>query len=424
MAAYKKLSGARVAIQSVPVLQDDFATLYPSVGHPGYIARSSSSTPELTLHAATGGIAKTFTKDLLISPATRDVHDVRHEVVAAASSTSAARAQDFLSELKAPSSAKAYGSYKDLVNDSTVDIIYIATPHSHHYQHARLALEAGKHVLIEKPVTVNVEQFVVLQDLAKKKERFMMEAVWTRFFPLSREVVDFISQGKLGEIKRVFADFSFWNDVEKEFGTSHRMVNMDLAGGALLDLGIYSLTWLFQAIYHTKPEAERKAPSVVSAVAKYKDTGCDEQTTVLLDFGGSHGVATTSIRVASTPNVEYNTQDDIRIQGTLGDLTVNYAPRPRTYTLTPASSASRGTPGAFKHETKEFDDGPGGGHGMFWEADECARCVRDGRLQSDVIGWKESEEVLRVMDEVRKQHDIVYPGSLEKTEYPLDGFGL
>jgi predicted dehydrogenase len=378
----------------------------------------------LTTNAATGGIAKQFTRDLLIAPSTRSVYDVCHEVVAAASSTSASRAQNFLKELNAPSSAKTYGSYKDLVNDSDVDIIYIATPHSHHYQHVRLALEAGKHVLVEKPATVNAAQFAILQDLAQTRNLFLMEAVWTRFFPLSLEVVDFIASGKLGEIKRVFADFSFWIDVESEFGTSHRMVNMDLAGGALLDLGIYSLTWVFQALYHAQAGNKRTAPTVVSAVSQYEKTGADEQTTVICDFAGAHGVATTSIRVASTPNAEFNAQDDVRIQGTLGDLTINYAPRPRTYTLTPASSSSRGTLASFKHETKEFDDRPGGGHGMFWEADECARCVRGGKTESAVMGWKESEEVLKVMDEVRRQHGIVYPGGLESVEYPLEGFGL
>ncbi|KAH7411848.1 dimeric dihydrodiol dehydrogenase [Phaeosphaeria sp. MPI-PUGE-AT-0046c] len=368
---------------------------------------------------ATGGIAKQFTKDLLIHPSTRSVQDVKHEVAAAASSTSASRAQDFLTQLNAPSTAKAYGSYQELVNDPDVDIIYVATPHSHHYQHARLALEAGKHVLLEKPATVNVEQFVILQDVAKKHNRFLMEAVWTRFFPLSLEVVDFISSGKLGQVKRVFADFSFWNDVETEFGTSHRMVNMDLAGGALLDLGIYSLTWVFQALYRAQPAEKRTAPGVVSAVTKYT-TGADEQTTVVCDFGGAHGVATTSIRVASTPNAEHVGQDDVRIQGTLGDLTVNYAPRPKSYTLTPASSKSRGTPADFEFGTKEFDNGPGGGHGMFWEADECARCVRDGKIESEIMCWKESEQVLRVMDQVRKQHGITYPGGLESVEYPLE----
>jgi predicted dehydrogenase len=329
-----------------------------------------------------------------------------------------------LHDLSAPSSAKAYGSYKALVTDPDVDIIYIATPHSHHYQHARLALSSGKHVLLEKPATVNVAQFAILQDLALSHNLFLMEAVWTRFFPLSLEVVDIISSGKLGAIKRVFADFSFWHDVETEFGTSHRMVNMELAGGALLDLGIYSLTWVFQALYHAQPVDKRMVPGVVSTVSKYEQTGADEQTTVVCDFAGAHGVATTSLRVASTPNAEHNAQDDVRIQGTLGDLTVNYAPRPRSYTLTPAVSSARGTLAEFKHETKEFDDRPGGGHGMFWEADECARCVRDGKMESAAMGWRESEEVLKVMDEVRRQHGIVYPGGLESVEYPLEGFGL
>jgi predicted dehydrogenase len=393
------------------------------LGHLRYQPTFIPPIISLTTNAATGGIAKQFTKDLLIAPSTRSVHDVRHEVVAAASSTSPSRAQDFLNDLSAPSSAKAYGSYKALVADPNIDIIYIATPHSHHYQHARLALEAGKHVLVEKPATVNVAQFTILQDLARTRNLFLMEAVWTRFFPLSLEVVDIISSGKLGVIKRVFADFSFWNDVENDFGTEHRMVNMHLAGGALLDLGIYSLTWVFQALYHAQAGEKRVAPKVVSALSKY-ETGADEQTTVVCDFGQAHGVATTSIRVASTPNAEHKAQDDVRIQGTLGDLTVNYAPRPRSYTLTPASSSSRGTLAEFKYETKEFDDRPGGGHGMFWEADACARCVRDGKIESKVMGWKESEEVLRVMDEVRRQHGIVYPGGLESVEYPLGGFGL
>ncbi len=161
--------------------------------------------------------------------------DIRHVVAAAASSSSASRAAAFLKEVGAPESAKAYGSYRELVEDKNVDILYLATPHSHHYQHVRLALDAGKHVLVEKPITVNAKQCRILHDLAKEKGKFLMEAVWTRFFPLSREVVEFVKSGQLGDVKRVFADFSFWNDVEKEFGNEHRMVNLDLAGGALLD---------------------------------------------------------------------------------------------------------------------------------------------------------------------------------------------
>lgn len=264
---------------------------------------------------------------------------------------------------------------------------------------------------------MNVAQFRVLQGIAKERKRFMMEAVWTRFFPLAREVTEFVRGGRLGVVKRVGADFSFWNDVEKEFGVEHRMVNMGLAGGALLDLGIYSLTWVFMALYNP---ASPVTPKVVSAVDKYEATGCDQQTTILLDFSAAHAIATTSILVASTPNAQHNAQDDIRIQGTLGDLTINYAPRPSSYTLTPATSASRGTLASFAYQTKHFDDGPGGGHGMFWEADECARCIRDGKLESEVCGWGESEAVLGVMDTVRREHGVVYGGEVEGVEYPLE----
>jgi predicted dehydrogenase len=267
----------------------------------------------------------------------------------------------------APGTAKAYDSYSSLVNDPDVDIVYIATPHSHHYQHARLALSAGKHVLVEKPITVTSLQCRKLRELAKEKKRFCMEAVWTRFFPLSREICQFISEGKLGDVKRVFADFSFWNDVDKEFGDEHRMVNLDLAGGALLDLGIYSLTWVFMALYHTQENGKREEPVVSSAVTKYK-TGADETTTALLHFpsSGAHGVASTSIQVATSPNAERPGADAVRIQGTLGDLTVNYAPRPRMYTLTPAQNEKRGQPAGFEYQiVDKFRDIPGGGHGEF-----------------------------------------------------------
>ncbi|KAF2660912.1 NAD(P)-binding protein [Lophiostoma macrostomum CBS 122681] len=367
---------------------------------------------------ATGGIAKTFTKDLLVDPATRSATDIRHEVVAAASSTSASHAQDFLTFLNLPT-AKAYGSYAALVSDPNVDIIYIATPHSHHYANARLALVANKHVLVEKPITVNAAQAQILHDIAREKGLFLMEAVWTRFFPLATEVCKIVEEGRLGEVKRVWADLSFWNDVEREFGVGHRMVNMDLAGGALLDLGVYSLTWVFQILYHILPAAQKGNPSVASSITKYKATGCDEMTSMILTFppDGAHGIATTNIRVATDVNPEHPSPAPIRIQGTLGDLTIA-APcyRPTSYTLIPASSASRGTPASFSYQTVEHEV-PGGGHGMFWEADECARCIRDGKLESEVMPVEESVAVMRVMDEVRKQGELVYSTAFESVEW-------
>ena len=123
---------------------------------------------------ATGLIAQTFTKDLLVDPKTRGVDTVVHTVVAASSSSSKARAEQFLKDVGAPSSAKAYGSYEEFVKDPDIDIVYIATPHSHHYQNAILCLEAGKNVLCEKAFTVNAAQTKLLVQKAKEKVRTWM----------------------------------------------------------------------------------------------------------------------------------------------------------------------------------------------------------------------------------------------------------
>ncbi|KAF2456840.1 hypothetical protein BDY21DRAFT_346219 [Lineolata rhizophorae] len=364
---------------------------------------------------ATGWIAGVFVEDLLKDPNTRGVDDVAHEVVAAASSSSAERARNFLDEFKCPKSAKAYGSYKELVKDPNVDIIYVATPHSHHYQNTMLALEGDKHVLCEKAFTTNAAQAKILVDTAKKKDLFLMEAVWTRYFPISRELRAFAESGKIGTIHRVMADLSLCNDVESQFGTEHRMVNMNLAGGAMLDLGIYSLTWVFQFLYHILPPSERKPPTVASSMTKYSKTGADESTSIILNFPPlhSHGIATTSLRVAYNPDGKDTAGPAARIQGTKGEIQV-FGPlyRPTRYRIVPHDDLLK-----LEDVTRDIP-----GMGMFWEADECARCLRDGKKQSQGLTWEESIVIMDVMDEVRRQNKLEYPEKIESTTYPLDGF--
>lgn len=174
----------------------------------------------------------------MIDPTTRSVTDITHTVTAAASSSSSSRARQFLQKCHCPSSASAYGSYEELVRDPNVDIIYVATPHSHHYQNTMLCLLGGKNALCEKAFTVNAKQARKLVETAKEKKLFLMEAVWTRFFPLSIQIRNMIEGGEVGAVHRVIADLSFGQDVENTWGADgagHRMVNMDLAGGALLD---------------------------------------------------------------------------------------------------------------------------------------------------------------------------------------------
>lgn len=131
------------------------------------------------------------------------MHDIAHKLVAVASSSSKASADAFLDKVKAPEGVKTYGSYHELVNDPDVDIVYVATPHSHHFQNTMLALEAGKHVLCEKAFTVTGSQARKLVETAKAKNLFLMEAVWTRYFPLSIKVRELVQSGVIGPVYRV-----------------------------------------------------------------------------------------------------------------------------------------------------------------------------------------------------------------------------
>jgi len=385
---------------------------------------------------ATGGIAETFTRDLLVNPETRGVKDIEHTVVAASSSSSVDKAKKFLDTVGAPKSAKAYGSYKDLVADKDVDIVYVATPHSHHFQNVMLCLEAGKNVLCEKAFTVNAKQCRILVDKAREKKLFLMEAVWTRYFPLSIYVRETITSGRLGIVHRAQADNAIGAQPEEAFDASHRMVNMDLAGGALLDLGIYSLTWIFQTLYHTQPESERKAPKILGSIKKY-ETGADEMTTMLLVFprskelgGDAHGVATTGMRTSSDPDGKGSAGPAIRVQGDKGEIQVWFPP------FRPTKTRIVLTDGTVEDKTWEipgpgkgsgWKNGFGGswneegeGHGMFWEADECAFALKEGRKEGKFESLEESVVIMEAMDEVRRQNDMVYPENIESTKYPLD----
>ncbi|KAL2128257.1 hypothetical protein VTI74DRAFT_9445 [Chaetomium olivicolor] len=382
----------------------------------------ASSTPYTVRWGimATGWIAEVFTKDLLTNPATRGVHDVRHEVVAAASSSSKDRAVDFLNKVKAPSSAKAYGSYHELVADPDVDIVYVATPHSHHFQNAMLALEAGKNVLCEKALTVTASQAKKLVETARAKGVFFMEAVWTRYFPLSIQVRDLIKSGAIGNVYRTIADLSVGNDApdgKVTFPDSNRMVNLDLAGGALLDLGIYSLTWVFQTLYHVQPEEVKEAPNVVAAVNKYH-TGADETTSIIVQFPKhkSHGIALTSLRVASDVDGLNSGGAAIRIQGSEGEIQVmGPAYCPLQYRV--IKKAGGGKIEVVECPIPKDPQRGGWGQGMFWEADECARCLRDGRKESQTLPWSESVVIMEVMEEALRQGGVEYPELISTDVY-------
>lgn len=330
----------------------------------------------------------------------------------------------------APADAKAYGSYKDLVENPDVDIIYVSTPHSHHYQNTMLCLEAGKNVLCEKAFTVNAAQARKLAETAKKKNLFLMEAVWTRYFPLSIYVRELITSGKLGYVSRVFAD----NSVNSEWDEKHRMINPDLAGGAMLDLGIYSLTWVFQTLYHTQPDSKRKPPTVTSSIRKHGKTGVDEMTTMLLTFprqeGDAHGVATTQMKASSNPDGKGTAGPAVRVQGDKGEVQVwppIFRPTKTKLIMTDGTVEEKvweipgpGKGSGWRNGFAGSWNPEGEGHGMFWEADEAAIALLEGRKEGKFEGLEESIVIMETMDEVRKQNGLKYPEKIETTEFPVE----
>ncbi|KAH0582907.1 hypothetical protein H2248_010808 [Termitomyces sp. 'cryptogamus'] len=184
---------------------------------------------------STGNIATCFVKDLLVDPKTRDVHDVIHKV-AAVGSRSVEKAREFINDIAGgDESIKVYGTYDEVYTDKDVDAIYIGTPHTYHYENALDAMKAGKHVLCEKPVTSNAAELRSLLAAAKEYNVFFMEAMWTRFQPLTLEVKNIIDRGSLGVPVVLHADLSGDFDIYN-IPKTHRILDPTLGGGAILDL--------------------------------------------------------------------------------------------------------------------------------------------------------------------------------------------
>lgn len=186
------------------------------------------------------------------------------------------------------------------------------------------------------------------------------------------------------------------------------MVNTDLAGGALLDLGIYTLTWVFQALYHLQPESEKEAPVVVAAMNQYH-TGADEMTSIVCQFPKhkSMGIALTALRVATDVDGKNTAGPAIRIQGSGGEIQVmGPAFRPLQYRI--VKNDSNGQVEVVDCPIPK-DPARDWGQGMFWEADECARCVRDGKKQSDTLPWQESIVIMETMESALRQGGVTYP---------------
>lgn len=276
---------------------------------------------------------------------------------------------------------RTYTDYEALVADPDIDAVYIATTHNLHYENIKLCLENGKHVLCEKPFTINAAQARELMELAGEKKRFMMEAVWTRFLPAIRTLQDLLSEGVIGEVLTVKADFS----IAGEFGAEHRLKNKALAGGALLDLGIYPIT--FASVVFGEQPARIQSSAVIS------ETGVDDRSFYLFDYeGGRRAMLSSSFtHIAPTEGIICGTKGYIRVPGFLW-----------------AHEFQIHREGEEVPETVSFPYGEG--ENFKFEIAHAMECIAAGKLESDIMPLSETLAVMQTMDALRAQWGLVYEG--------------
>ncbi|ETS85279.1 hypothetical protein PFICI_03304 [Pestalotiopsis fici W106-1] len=266
-----------------------------------------------------------------------------------------------------------------------------------------------------------------------KRSFLLMEGMWTRYFPLSTYVRDITSSGRLGTLQRIMSEHSL---AYVDLAPDHIMVNPDLAGGILLDGGVYSLFWVFQAVYHAKDFQSRPRPVTHSFCSKYASTGVDAMTTILMEFpraekygGPVHAVASTSLSL-SIDAVAMNAgceMPNIRIQGTMGEVQIfppAYRPTKTRLILKDGTVKEKSWPQPGPGVGSGWYNGYGStihpegeGHGLFWEADEAGRAICGGQKDRLSRDLEESILVLEIMDQVRAKAGLAYPKAVESTEY-------
>ncbi|MDO9395858.1 MAG: Gfo/Idh/MocA family oxidoreductase [Herbiconiux sp.] len=315
----------------------------------------------------TGGIAAQFTTDLLAEGLT----------VAAVGSRSAESAQAFASRFGLPA---AHGSYAELVADPQVDVVYVASPHPFHAEHALLALEAGKHVLVEKPFALNAEQAEQIAAAARQRGLIALEAMWTRFLPHMVRLREIIAAGTLGDVRTVLAD----HDQRLPSDPAHRINDPALGGGALLDLAIYPVSFAVDVL---------GLPSRVIAHATMSSTGVDRQTALIFEHeGGRQSVSHSAIDTAGPVTATViGTEARVEIDGSWYGATTFSVIDPQKQVI-------------------ERYDRPVLSRGMQYQALELERMLRAGEVESPLLPLSESVAIMRVLDEVRSQIGLRYPG--------------
>ena len=273
---------------------------------------------------------------------------------------------------------KAYGSYEELVDDKEVDMVYIATPHSHHSQQALMCIEKGKPVLCEKAFTMNAKQAAEVLAKSKEKNVFVAEAIWTRYMPISLQLIDLVKNGAIGKPTMITANLGY-PMVGKE-----RLMKPELAGGALLDVGIYPLNFAAM-IFGDKVE------KTISTCTKL-DTGVDAQSSITQIFADGKMASLTTSMLAHTDRMGV-------ISGDGGCIIVDNINNPQHLTI----------------EDKDFKivaeyDAPKQISGYEYQVTAAIEAIRAGKIETPFMPHSETLRMMEMMDALRKEWGIKYPG--------------
>lgn len=312
-----------------------------------------------------GSIAKTMARTV------EKMSGVRMYAVA---SRSIERAQAFAKEFGIE---KAYGSYEDLVKDPDVELVYIATPHSHHYEQAKLCLQYGKHVLCEKAFTANAKQAEEILQLAEEKRLLLTEAIWTRFLPMSAKINEIIESGTIGRPTLLTANLGYAIDQVP------RMKDPALAGGALLDLGVYPINFA-SMIFGDQVEK-------VVSTAQLTERGVDAQNSITLCYpqGRMAVLHSTMLSLSDRQGV---------VNGTDGYLiadNINNCERIRVYNQDREEVASYDRPAQIT--------------GYEYEVEAAVWAIQNGEIECPQMPHKETLRIMRLMDSLRQEWGVTFP---------------
>lgn len=352
----------------------------------------------------TGQIARDLGKDIALVPGAELV---------AVGSRSAERARALAEDLSAP---RAHEGLASLLADPEVDVVHVATPHHRHAEDAIACLAAGKAVLCEKPLALNVAQARAVEEAAERHGVFCMEALWSRFFPAVLRAREKVHTGKLGRLRHLQATFGY-PLIED---ANSRLFRLDHGGGALLDRGVYLLSMAHFFL---------GAPEEILASRVTGSTGVDLQSTLLLRYGSGAQASLTASLATRLPN-------ELVLCGETGTLTLHdpfYRPDALTYepiaaTPLPVFNAPRrgplvrlrGLPGVQRWRRRlrpiehlatllRTERLPFSGNGYQFEIAEVCAAIRHGRSESQLLPLSDSVEVVREMDAIRAQWGMAFP---------------